>query len=328
MTRWLVTGGCGFIGRNLIHQLLVQPDTSVRVVDDLTVGTREDLAAIHPFHERDRRDLAGVSERLELVVGDIGDESLARDVAAGAGTIVHLAANTGVAPSVVDPRKDCLVNVMGTLNYLEACRHNGVRRFVFASSGAPVGECEPPLHEELPAHPVSPYGASKLAGEAYCSAYKRSFGIDTVALRFGNCYGPFSSHKSSIVAKFIRQALAGEVWEIYGDGRQTRDFIYVEDVVEAIGRAAVVEGIGGEVFQIATNAETTVSDLAERLARILAKHQIRLAGMRNASPRVGDVKRNFSDTSKARRRLGWRSQVSLDQGLERTVRWFLEQPDR
>ena len=128
---------------------------------------------------------------------------------------------------------DCTTNVFGTLNYLEACRHNAVPRFVFASSGAPIGECKPPIHEELAAHPVSPYGASKLAGEAYCSAYARSFGIETVALRFGNCYGPLSNHKSSVVAKFVRDACRPCV-EIYGDGHQTRDFIFVEDIVEAI----------------------------------------------------------------------------------------------
>ena len=235
MTRWLVTGGCGFIGRNLISCLLARPDTLVRVVDDLSVGRREELAAIHAFGEHPTGDFAWRSDRrLGLVIGDICDEALARRVADGADVVVHLAANTGVAPSVADPRRDCLNNVVGTLNYLEACRHGGIRRFVFASSGAPIGDCEPPLHEELPAHPVSPYGASKLAGEAYCSAFKHSYGVDTVALRFGNCYGPLSTHKSSIVAKFIREALAGAPWEIFGGGEQTRDFIFVGDVVDAI----------------------------------------------------------------------------------------------
>ena len=131
--------------------------------------------------------------------------------------------------------------------------------------GAPVGEANPPIHEELAPHPVSPYGASKLAGEGYCSAYYRTFGLETVVLRFGNVYGPGATHKDSVVAKFIRQALAGETLEIYGDGTQTRDFIYVEDLVKAIWQAATVSGVGGEIFQIATNRETTLHELTELL---------------------------------------------------------------
>lgn len=326
MTRWLVTGGCGFVGRNLISRLLERPDALVRVVDDLSVGTREELAAIHPFGQQSAGDLSWpAGRRLGLVIGDIRDETLAQHVTVGADIVVHLAANTGVATSVADPRRDCLNNVLGTLNYLEACRHAGVARLVFASSGAPVGDCEPPLHEEMPAHPVSPYGASKLAGEAYCSAYNRSFKLDTVALRFGNCYGPLSSHKSSVVAKFIREALAGAAWEIYGGGEQTRDFIFVGDIVDAIVLAATTPDVGGEVFQIATNTETTVLELAERLANVLTRHGVAPAGIRHGGPRVGDVKRNFSDTRKAQSRLGWSARVGLEDGLERTVAWFMKQ---
>jgi UDP-glucose 4-epimerase len=251
---------------------------------------------------------------------------LALRVCAGADALVHLAANTGVGPSVANPRLDCTTNVVGTLNYLEACRQNNVKRFVFASSGAPIGECEPPIHEDLPARPVSPYGASKLAGEAYCSAYKRSFGIDTVALRFGNCYGPLSTHKGSVVAKFIREALEGRAWEIYGDGQQTRDFIFVDDIVDAILRAATADGVGGEVFQIATNAETTVHELAHRLAHVLARSGVTPPAIRHAAARIGDVKRNYSDTAKAKRLLGWQARTGLADGLERTVRWFLSRP--
>ncbi len=326
MTRWLVTGGCGFIGRNLISRLLDIPDVLVRVIDDLSVGSHNELAAIHPVVEQAAGDFAWRADRrLGLVVGDICDETMARRVTDGAQVVVHLAANTGVAASVGDPRRDCLNNVLGTLNFLEACRHFGVNRFVFASSGASVGDCEPPLHEELPAHPASPYGASKLAGEAYCSAYNRSFGLDTVALRFGNCYGPLSSHKNSVVAKFIRESLAGAVWEIYGGGDQTRDFIFVRDIVDAILLAASSAGVGGEVFQIATNAETTVLELAERLARVLKRRGVAPAGIRHGAPRVGDVTRNYSDTRKAQARLGWSARVGLDDGLERTVDWFLRQ---
>lgn len=311
--RFLITGGCGFIGRNLIRRLTSEPDLQIRIVDNFSVGSSEDVAAV----------AGSAMARIDIIEGDIADEALARHVVAGVDAVIHLAANTGVAPSVADPRADCLTNVIGTLNYLEACRHAGVQRFVFASSGAPIGECEPPLHEELPAHPVSPYGASKLAGEAYCSAYKRSFDVDTVALRFGNCYGHYSSHKSSVVAKFIREALAGQKWEIFGDGGQTRDFIYADDIVDAIVRAASAPGIGGEVFQIATNAETTVSELAAKLAAVLRRRGVTPREIRHGEARIGDIRRNYSDTRKALDRLGWSAQVMLDDGLEQVVEWFL-----
>jgi UDP-glucose 4-epimerase len=327
--RWLITGGCGFIGRNLLRRALQRSDCTFRVIDDLSTGTRGELRAIFEFSELNPKDetvgwSAWDRSRVEFVKGDIRDASIVLRAASGADVIAHLAANTGVAPSVEDPMRDCTINVIGTLNCLEACRQNNVRRFVFASSGAPIGECKPPIHEELPAHPVSPYGASKLSGEAYCSAYARSFGIETVALRFGNCYGPLSGHKNSVVSKFIREALANQAWEIYGDGNQTRDFIYVEDIVEAILLAASVEGVRGEVFQIASNAETTVRELATRLADVLKSHNIRPPMVRYTKPRTGDVTRNYSDTTKAHQRLGWKPSMSLDDGLNRTVQWFLD----
>jgi UDP-glucose 4-epimerase len=327
MRRWLVTGGCGFIGRNLVSRLVTVEGALVRVIDDLSVGTREELQAIHPVTERtaDVESTWNAGDRLTLIVGNICDENLSNIIAAGADVVVHLAGNTGVAPSISDPRSDCLHNVLGTMNYLEACRRHGVPRFVLASSGAVVGNCEPPLHEELPAHPVSPYGASKLASEAYCSVYKRAFDIDSVALRFGNCYGPLSSHKGSVVAKFIREALAGQSWEIYGGGDQTRDFIFVDDIIDAIILAASVDGIGGEVFQIATSAETTVLELARHLTDVLNKRGLKPAGVRHSAPRLGDVKRNYSDTRKAHQKLGWTAKVPLEEGLKRTVDWFLNQ---
>src|ERR687898_1246426 len=228
---------------------------AVRVVDNLSVGTREDLAAAGDFVEVSSDGLGPVvpGERVELVAGDITDEDLALRAARGADVIVHFAANTGVMPSVEYPRGDCMSNVVGTLNYLEAARLGGVGRFVFASSGGTViGEAEPPIHEEMVPHPVAPYGASKLAGEGYCSAYFRTFGVETVTLRFGNVYGPLSGHKNSVVARFIKRAVEGEVLEIYGDGSQTRDYIYIGDLIRAIKLSVTTEGVGGETFQIAT----------------------------------------------------------------------------
>jgi UDP-glucose 4-epimerase len=330
---WLVTGGCGFIGVALIRSLLEEGGHSIRVVDNLAVGTRKDLKAVCKFIETSPNDdllgpIRASGSPVELIVGDILDEELALRAAQGAEVIVHLAANTGVAPSVEDPRSDCLSNVIGTLNYLEAARKKGGgsrRRFVFASSGATVGEVEPPIHEEIVAHPVSPYGASKLSGEAYCSAYFRTFGVQTVALRFGNVYGPLSNHKNSVIAKFIKRAMAGEVLEIYGDGTQTRDFIYVEDLVRAIRLAASAEGVGGEVFQIATNSETSVQEMVEELLPILGAVGIKELEVRQSAPRLGDVMRNYSETSKAERMLGWQAEVDLEEGLRRTVDWFMDQ---
>jgi UDP-glucose 4-epimerase len=325
VVNWLVTGGCGFIGVALIRSLLDEGGHAVRVVDNLAVGTREDLRAVCEFIETSPADAGPMTSGspVELVVSDILDEELALWAAEGADVIVHLAANTGVAPSVEDPRADCLANVIGTLNYLEAARKDGVRRFVFASSGAAVGKVEPPIHEEIPSHPVSPYGASKLSGEAYCSAYFRTFGVETAALRFGNVYGPLSNHKNSVIAKFIRRAMRGEVLEIYGDGTQTRDFIYIEDLVRAVRLAATAEGAGGEVFQIATNAETSVQEMVEELLPVLAAAGMKDVEVCHAAPRLGDVQRNYSDTSKAAHELGWQAEIYLKEGLRRTVGWFV-----
>ncbi len=326
--KWLITGGCGFIGTNLIGYLAGGGGHSIRVVDNLSVGTREDLRQVALFEEKSLTDGpnwpgSSAAGPVQLVVGDICDEALALKAANGADIIVHLAAKTGVPFSVEHPKIDCLNNVIGLVNYLEAARHCSVRRFIFASSGAPIGDCEPPIHEELACHPVSPYGASKLAGEGYCSAYFRTFGLETVALRFGNVYGPGSGRKTSVVVKFVRRAMRREPLEIYGDGNQTRDFIFIEDLTRAIVLAARAEDVGGEVFQIATSRETTVSEIAGKLRELLAEAGIENVQLIHTEPRLGDVRRNFSDTSKAERMLGWRAQVDLDSGLRLTVKWCL-----
>ena len=323
---WLITGGCGFIGRNLIRKIkLVYPSSSIRIIDDLSVGTIDDLAytnqSVLVIDSKD--DVIWTPQHLQLIKGTIVDPSLALKCTKQADIIVHLAANTGVGPSVENPRLDCTTNIIGTFNYLEACRHNSINKFVFASSGAPIGDCTPPIHEELACHPISPYGASKLAGEGYCSAYHKSYGIETVALRFGNAYGPGLGHKNSIVAKFIRQAMNGEVLEIYGDGSQTRDFIYVDDITEAIISASILQGVGGEVFQIATNRETTVLELAELLVNNLSAHGIKNIQVAHGPQRIGDAQRNFSDTSKAKKILNWTNQFRLEDGLNQTISNFI-----
>ena len=324
---WLITGGCGFIGTSLIARLSLDTNVkhNIRILDNLSTGTRADLSSVASFLEVENIDnLSASLDGVELVVGDILDEDLAYKVTKNIDIIVHLAANTGVGPSVENPRLDCYTNVIGIFNYLDAARINRVSKFIFASSGAPAGEVDPPIHEELPPHPVSPYGASKLAGEGYCSAYNKSFGIDTVILRFGNVYGPRSLHKSSVVAKFIRQALDGETLEVYGDGTQTRDFIYIDDLIDALILSSHVDNIGGEAFQIASGMETTIGEMTGNLIHVMEQYGIKNIKVINGETRIGDVTRNYSDTTKAKQRLNWQPKVSQEEGLLKTVEYFIK----
>lgn len=377
MKKWLITGGCGFIGTALVRNIIEErPYDQIRVLDNLSHGTRKDLAQVCRFDENTipvstnayLPEPSGSSSAVELIVGDITDIEMAEKAALGMDCIVHLAANTGVGPSVENPRQDLQSNVLGILNMLEGAQKHNVERFVFASSSAPVGETDPPVHEELAPRPVSPYGASKLAGEGYCSAYYRTYGIKTVALRFGNVYGPGSTHKTSVVAKFIKQALRGEPCVIYGDGSQTRDFIYIDDLVQAILKAALFDSAfsisdssssnsspnasglmnsfsdiysniytqsaesslqagkkkpWGENFQIATNMEHTVNELAEMLSKELKNRGVAMR-IEYGEPMRGDILRNYSDTSKAKNILGWQYSMNLQQGLAKTVDWFFE----
>jgi len=318
--RWLITGGCGFIGSNLIRMLLKDGlASSIRILDDLSVGqlaTVENFSPVEPLRVPREMSDRGLVEFVETsITGNV------TKWVKGAEIVVHLAANTGVQPSVKAPRLDMEKNVVGTLNMLEAARDTGVACFIFASSGAPTGNVEPPIHEEVPCHPLSPYGASKLAGEGYCSAYYWSYGLRTVALRFSNVYGPWSTHKGSLVALFLRQAFLGQPWTINGDGAQTRDFIYVDDLVRAIIASAGFEG-GGEIFQIATGRETSVRDVAELLAHRLWKDLGVRAQYQSGPALNGDMKRNYASISKARRLLGWEPRVGLEEGIAQTIRWY------
>lgn len=324
ISRVLITGGCGFIGAALTRRLTSE-GVAVRILDNLSVGQPDDVGL--PVRVADNADggaaLNWAGNAVDILPGEITDPATAEAAADGAEAIVHLAANTGVPKSIAEPRIDCLSNVVGTLTMLEAARASGVKRFVFASSGAPAGEVEPPIHENIVPRPVSPYGASKLAGEAYCGAYWRSFGIETVALRFGNVFGPGSVRKTSVVAKFCTHAMAGEPLEIFGTGRQTRDFIFIDDLIHAVERGLVAEDVGGEVFQIATSRETTVEEIAAMIQTACREAGVAVPEVIKSPARHGDVLRNFSDTSKAARVLGWQAQHSLAEGIATTLNYFV-----
>ena len=323
----LITGGCGFIGTSLVRKLLqYNRYHPIRIVDNMSVGTFSELEKICEYEIvtiNDFQNKIASTSKVQLIVADILDTELMIKAAENIDVVIHLAANTGVVPSIKDPMADCMINIKGTLNVLEACRINNVSKFVFASSGASIGAVTPPIHEELVPHPVSPYGASKLAGEAYCSAYFRSFGIKAIALRFSNVYGPGSKHKTSVVAKFIKHALSGLPLEIYGDGKQTRDFIYIDDLVDAIEKTVQSDNIGGEIFQIATQRETTINELADTILSLLRENGIPSVQIMCADERKGDVLRNYSDTQKAAKFIGWQAKINIKEGLSKTLEWYM-----
>jgi UDP-glucose 4-epimerase len=297
----LVTGGAGFIGSTLTR-LLLERGYDVRVFDDLSSGSRDHLDGLD----------------VELVTGDVRDLDALTAVAAGADAMFHLAAGAGVVDSIERPIENFDLNARGTLLALWAARESGVGRFVFSSSNAPLGDNAYPASEDKPLAPLSPYGAGKATGEAYCSAFHGAYGLDAVAVRFSNAYGPRSGRKTNVIPLFIRRIMAGEPLTIYGDGTQTRDFVYVSDLANGLIRAAEADGVGGEVFQLASGVETSLNDLVRMLGEVSGTSP----EVRHEPPRAGEIQRNYSLIEKARSRLGHAPEVPLADGLARTWDWF------
>lgn len=319
MKNILITGGCGFIGSQLVNKLY-SLNHSVRVLDNFSVGDLSDLSTLKSVEQVSATSLVW-ADRIQVLQGSILDPVNCEIASAGADVIIHLAANTGVQPSILRPKFDANTNVFGTLNLLEACRVNSCKKFIFASSGAPIGQQNPPFHESLAPKPASPYGASKLAGEGYCRAYYESFGINTAVLRFSNVYGPGSKKKHSVVASFIKNIINGSEVFINGDGSQTRDFLYVDDLVDAI-LCCIQLRTNGEIFQIASGVETSISALLCVIQEIYKTKGVHSIDKMYRSNLIGDVQRNYSDISKARKFLKWTPKIELKVGLVKTIEYF------
>jgi UDP-glucose 4-epimerase len=290
--RAVVTGGAGFIGSHVVDALLARGD-EVHVVDNLSTGRHENLNPEAALHEHDIR------EPLELVFDQIEPE-----------VVLHLAAQADVGTSVERPVFDAEVNVLGTIHVLEAARAHGAQIVFSSTGGAIYGDVEQPAREDDPRRPVSPYGTSKLAAEEYLATWNALHGTTHVVLRFANVYGPRQLPKleGGVVSIFPDRLRSGEGITIYGDGEQTRDFVYVGDVV-----AAVLAGIGkaGGVFNIGTGAETSVNELFDACRRIAGAE----LDAEHAGARPGDALRSVLDVSRAERELGWQPQTPLAEGL-------------
>ncbi|MDW8067541.1 MAG: SDR family oxidoreductase [Anaerolineae bacterium] len=301
---WLVTGGAGFIGSHLVEALVARGER-VRVLDDFSTGRWENLAAVR--------------DRIEVIRGDIRDPLTVGQAVDGVRVVVHLAARVSVEQSLQNPRETMEVNSGGTLNLLEAARRTGVARFLFASSAAVYGDhTRLPLREDRPLGPLSPYAASKVAGEALCHAYRAAYGLPVVILRFFNIYGPRQDPQSpyaGVISIFVGRMRRGLPPIIYGDGQQTRDFVYVGDVVEALIRAGEQERAVGSVLNIAWGKETSLLRLVALLNRVLGTD----LRPEFAPPRSGDIRRSAGDSRRAQALLGWRPSVGLAEGLSRLV---------
>jgi UDP-glucose 4-epimerase len=307
MALYLVTGGAGFIGSNTVEELLKRGER-VRVLDNFSTGRRKNLS---PF-----------LDRIELIEGDLRDGPCVHEAVRGSDYVLHLGALPSVPRSIQDPVTSNESNVSGTLHVLTAARDTAVKRVVYASSSSVYGDTPIlPKVETMPPNPLSPYAVSKLAGEYYVRAFHVVYGLETVALRYFNIFGPQqdpTSQYAGVISSFIKKMMAGQTPTIFGDGLQSRDFTFVGNAVKANLLAATTPEIAGKVFNIACGTRYSLRDLVDRLNGILGTSLSALHG----SARLGDVKHSLADISSARMSLGYEPGIGFEEGLERTVAWF------
>jgi UDP-glucose 4-epimerase len=305
--RYLVTGGAGFIGSNIVDEL-VKRGQEVVVLDDLSAGKEANLAAVR--------------NKIDLHIGTVTDLAAVQSACKGAQYVIHLAARTSVPRSVLNPLESNHVNIDGTLNVLVAARDAQVRRFVFAASSSAYGETPAlPKVETMPAQPISPYGVTKYAGEMYAQVFGRVYGLENACIRYFNVFGPRqdpTSQYSGVLSRFMLAVIEGQAPVIYGDGEQSRDFTYVENVVDETLRACEANGASGLVFNGGTGARITLNQVLKMLGEITGK----TIQAKYDSPRNGDIRDSQADISLARKILGYEPGVLFEEGLKRTWEWY------
>ena len=307
MATYLVTGGAGFIGSHIAERLVERGD-SVVVLDNLSTGKVENLA--------------GCRDRITFIEGDLRDLDIVKSACRGVDYVLHQGALASVPRSIADPIASNEVNLNGTLNVLAAAREARVRRVVYAASSSVYGDTPTlPKQEDMPADPLSPYAVSKYAGELYCQAFVRLYGIETVVLRYFNVFGPRqdpTSQYAAVIPLFISALQRGEAPRVFGDGEQSRDFTYVANVVEANLLACQAPDASGRVINIACGERITINDLIRALQQLLKVDTDPVYDQ----PRPGDVKHSVADITRARELLGYETVVAFEEGLRRTAEWF------
>jgi nucleoside-diphosphate-sugar epimerase len=303
-TSYLVTGGAGFIGSHIVKRL-VDNGSRVRVVDNLSTGQACRLDAVRTS--------------IQFVEGDLAEAAIAREVVDGVDFVLHQAAVPSVQRSVADPLGTNRANVTATLNLLESCRRAGVRRLVYAASSSAYGNTEVlPKHEDMPPNPLSPYALQKVVGERYCKLYHDLYGLETVSLRYFNVFGPQQdphSEYSAVIPKFITRLLANQPITIHGDGEQSRDFTFIDNVVEANLLALKVPNAAGKMYNIGCGERVTLNRLV-----VLLEQQLSVKAQVNfGPPKAGDVRHSLADIERAKAMLHYQPKIAVEEGLRRTV---------
>jgi len=312
MAKYLITGVAGFIGSNIAHALMARGD-EVRGIDDLSHGRQENLA--------------GISARFDFRHADITDDAAIQSACSGMDYVLHQAARGSVPRSMADPVGSNHANVVGTIKVLQAARAAGVKRVVFASSSSVYGDTPIlPKREDMACAPISPYAVSKYAGELYAQSFSRVLGLETVSLRYFNVFGPRqhpTSQYAAVIPKFIRAMLQGEQPVIFGDGKQSRDFTYIDNVVSAnlLACQASAEKASGQVFNVAAGKSFSLNDLYAQLQEIIGYSK----PASHAPPRGGDVRDSLADTGRAQRAMAYKTLVDFKDGLRRTVEWYRQE---
>ena len=307
---YLVTGGAGFIGSHIATALINRGDR-VRILDNLSTGHRHNLAHLEG--------------KIEFIEGSICDEAITNKAMEGVHVVFHEAAIPSVPRSVANPRESHEANVNGTFNVLMAAKEAGVKRLVFAASSSAYGETETlPKHEAMYPNPLSPYAAHKVFGEFYCQVFSKVYGLETVALRYFNVFGPRqdpTSQYSGVISKFVTSLLANQAPVIFGDGEQSRDFTYIDNVVDANLRAADSGAdASGNVVNVGVGERITLNELQAELQKILGTNLM----VKYEATRAGDVRHSLAEISKTERVIGYKPVVPFAEGLRRTVEWYKE----
>jgi nucleoside-diphosphate-sugar epimerase len=306
--RYLITGGAGFIGSNIAHELIKRGE-NVRIIDNFSTGSKANLA--------------NIESQLELIEGDIRDFWTVREAVDGTDYVLHQAALPSVPRSVKNPLTSNSVNIDGTLNLLEASKQAGVKRFVFASSSSVYGDTpELPKREDMWPDPLSPYAVTKLACEKYCKVFYELYGLETVSLRYFNIFGPRQdpgSEYAAVIPKFIFALLSGKRPVVFGDGQQSRDFTFADNAVQANILAATSPLAPGKFYNIACGSQFTLNELLKMLRQIIGVD----TEAEYTAPRSGDILHSYADISRAKEDLQYRTEVNFEEGLRKTVDWFV-----